>query len=229
MKHFTLSILVFSLLVLTLSGCKKNDINDPEGNEYIIPKVATQELMKLPDNVENNEYFGTIGGLITSYRGLFSTYNAYFANIPEGAIHATDKSTIDSWTWTNGGINIKVSYSDNGTYNHWELFINNALYAESNEYNEINKGENLLYDASSLKIDYKYEQSGNYINSTYLLLGEKTIFMKTRESIENSEGSLDAYEGTNDGGNQFYHIQWTTTGSCSGWIKDLDTGKTFSF
>jgi hypothetical protein len=230
MKHVTSRIVTTALLILLIiPGCKKDDPIIPVTNEYKAPKIATAELFSIPDEVEANENFSSMAGLISSFSGLFSNYHSFMAEIPDEAIHSTEKSTVDSWTWSNGGLSVIVTMTNAGTYNQWKLFINNALYCDDIEYIDVVKGESKLYDAGALKIDYKNEVLGTTANSTYLLMSDKTYFLKASSSTLTSAGYLDAYEGSNDGGAQFYHIQWTTTGSCSGWIKDLVTGKTFSF
>jgi hypothetical protein len=230
MKNATLllAVILFSMFAI-IPGCKKDDPNNPAEIEYKAPKIANEKLIEIPETVESNPNFGSMLGIISSFRGIFDTYNSFFAEIPDEAEHSSEKSTSDSWTWSEGGIQVKVEFSNNGTYNQWRLFFNGTLLADDIEYIVINKGEYKAYENGSLRIDYKHEVSGTDENATCLLTGETTCFIKTRKSISDASGVFDAYQAANDTENHFEHAEWTASGSCSGWVRDLATGKTFSW
>lgn len=231
MKNLLSKAILLTALSILLFGCKK-DVTDPTEGKYTAPEIVKSEnFVYLPAEAQQYPESGVATSVIGTFNGLFNSYKSYLEEIPEDAVYSSLKSTSDVWEWQAGGIAVKIVGTDHGTYSQVKLHINNVVVADIIEYIGVVKGSNKLYQMNgTLAIDHESELIGTDTNSKYLLVGESdTYFVHSLQSTLNSSGYLDMFKGSSEAGEQIYHCQWTASGSCSGWLRDPETGKTFSF
>lgn len=188
-------------------------------------------MIYLPAEAQQYSESALATSIVGSINGLFSTYRDFLKEIPEEAEYSTLKTTTDVWAWNSGGISIRVEGSDHGVYSQVNLYINNVQVADLKDYKDIIKSENKLYNQDgTLAIDSKTEVNGTTTDGRYLLYSDGgNYYIRSLGSTLDPSGYINIFQGSNDTGEQVYHCQWTATGSCSGWVRDPKTGKSFSF
>ncbi len=232
MKNLLSKSILLIVLSILLFGCKKGDITDPENGVYKAPKIVNSEnLVNFPAEAQQYSESAMATSLVGSINGMFSTYKDFLKEIPDGAEYSTLKTTTDVWTWNAGGMNIRVEGSDQGVLSQVRLYINGVMVADLKEYRDIIKGENKLYKQDgTLAVEFINEVSGTTTEERYLLYSDDgTYYIRAVGSTLDPSGYLNIYKGSDDTGSQVYHCQWTASGSCSGWLRDPETGKSFSF
>lgn len=233
MKNHRFKTLALIILAVSLfAGCKKDDNTDPEKGVYKAPDIISSEYMVyLPEDAQQYPESAMATSLLGTVNGLFSTYKDFLDEIPEGAEYSTLKTTTDIWTWNEGGISIRVEGSDHGVYRQVRLYINGVMVADLKEYTDIIKSEDKLYTQDgTLAIDFERQVSGTTTEEKSILYSEGgTYYCHAHGSTLDPSGYLDIFKGSDETGFQVYHCVWTASGSCSGWVRDPETGKSFSF
>lgn len=233
MKKIALSTLfLYFISLLLFTRCEKEN-NDSPKKSYVAPSITqSEEIYSLSPDVENNENYNIANDLVGSINSTFSSFSSFLKEIPDDAVCTQTKSIVDQWTWKIGGVDFRLRVTYNETNTKWQYYYNELLWVDVTEYKL--KNEYLLngYDNGSLKVNYHSIEVGNQRTVTCVLFGEKTFFVNEISSISESVSyihSFDAYQGSDITGEHCIHLSWqSATSDATGWIKDLETGKTIS-
>ena len=221
-----LSVLFLALFIVT--GCKKDKDNTPSV-QYQAPSFASNyQVVEVPTQLTSSEdVYAQMAGGYMAMANAFASYSGYF-NVPSNAVQSVTKSSGVIYTWSYGGITVKLTFDEDATFRYWVWYINGAKYMDCKESKLADSGSFNVYDidnGGAAVLVYNWSKTGSAVDVTLKLIGSDSIFFKIHTSLDGKSGTFDLYEGSSESGIHILNVTWNITGGT--WWINLD-GETYS-
>lgn len=218
------------LVLLTVTSCKKSSDSTPAPT-YKAPSMATNyQIVQVPTKLASStDTHAQMAAMYMSMSNAFAGYSSLF-NVPSNAVQSQTKASGLVYTWSYGGVTIKLTYTDDATNRHWIWYYNDVKYMECQESLAGNGGSFTIYDienGSSAVIVYNWTKDATTINQTMKFIdGADSFFFKVSASLDGKSGTFDAYDGPSASSLHIVNVTWLANGTGTWWISY--NGQTYS-
>jgi hypothetical protein len=215
------SVCVLFLVLVAVSGCKKDD--ETPSNSYQAPSLATNiKVVEVPSKLSSSsDAHAQIAAGYMNMANAFSAYTAYFT-VPSNAVQSKTKSSGTVYSWSYGGVTVKLTYNDDGINRNWAWYLNDIKYLDCQESILGKSGSFNVYDIEHPTIGavlvYNWSQTATNVTATMKMIGSDSYFFKIVSALDGKSGTFDMYEGTSEAGLHFVNVTWLANGSGSWWM-----------
>jgi len=227
-KNISLFTLIFLII---LSGCSKNDENNPVTPKTEEPAKLELKEITVPEHLKQvqDQHAQIALGYIQMANGL-TNYAAFFTP-PSGAKHLPKSNSVeDEWTWTEDNLTVTLVYSEGESTISWKVILTglyegftatNWTFMEAEQSKDGNSGHLTIYKPVTTTIAVNWEWNNNSNGSSSFIFTNFESSMKMQIDVNADDSGILKVFTAND--SQFilsYKIIWTAAGSGEWWEYD---------